>query len=86
MSGKTVIGYSDYMELVNRTADQDAALYQQDLGTGEYWAVAHAPTPAEQLDTMRARILALAARLEQPMTGMGNGDVAKRLREIAERA
>jgi hypothetical protein len=32
---------------------------------------------------MRASLLALAERLEKPMTGMSNMDVAKELRRVA---
>lgn len=34
-------------------------------------------------ETMRASLLALAERLEKPMTGMSNMDVAKELRRVA---
>ena len=37
----------------------------------------------QELATMRAAILALKAQLEKPMPGMGNGDIARRLDEIA---
>ena len=64
-------------------SEQEALYRSCELGTGEYWAREHAPTPAEKLAAMRAAILALAARMERPMPGLGNGDVAKELRRIA---
>lgn len=63
--------------------EQDRAYRWRELATGEYWTCERAPTPAEKLASMRAAILALKAQIEKPMPGMGNGDIARRLDEIA---
>lgn len=57
--------------------------------------IAYSPTAGESMVTPivvmndlsrpsreRAALLALAAQLERPMAGMGNAEVAKRIREI----
>jgi len=39
--------------------------------------------PDTQLAMIRAALLDLAERLEKPVTGMSNGDMAKEIRRIA---
>ena len=64
-------------------SEQEAKYRWRELATGEYWTCERAQTPAEKLAAMRAAILALKARLQEAMPCMGNGDIARRLDEIA---